>query len=253
MQVRLVPTRTNAALLAICLVCTGVVIVAVNTLIYRARIVFGQNNPDYIAIEPATISRAISDPIVGVSFANWMAICAPLLTVGVLALLVAQWRELQRGGGAVSRQDQIAIATLSIAVGILQTLGSVGMVILSHYRFPNHHEMHMTGSYLFFFSQASVVIFGEVLARRLAHQPWDRVLTSLTMMRVRRIYVWVPALLGVVYLTLFVLKGYDLGGINTGLYVAYTIAEPLLISSFLGYILTYHFDIWASLLRYLRA
>lgn len=253
MKAKFVPTRASAVMMAVTLVLTGFVIVAVNILIYRARIIFGQNNPEYIAIEPATISRAISDPIVGESFANWMAVCAPILFVGIAALVFVAWREVQRGGEAVSRRENKVIMFLCLAVAVLQGFASIGMVILSHYRFPNFHEMHMMGSYLFFFSQAFVVVFGEILTRRIVKQPLHCSIVTVRMARFRRAYIWVPILLGIAYLSLFVLKGFDLGAFNENLYIAYTITEPLLISSFLGYILTLHVDIWIGLRRYLRA
>ncbi|SHJ50024.1 Frag1/DRAM/Sfk1 family protein [Shimia gijangensis] len=252
MTTRFVPTRSSAALMTLCLAFTGFVIVAVNILIYRARIVFGQNNPDYIAVEPPTISRAISDPIVGEPFAEWMAICAPVLFVGVAALAIVAWRELRRGGQAIPRRDYRIVTALCLIIVSLQGLASIGMVLLSHYRFPDFDEMHMAGSYLFFFSQAFVVVFGELLGRRLAAQPRQWSLVTARMARFRRLYVWVPIILGVAYLALFVLKGFDLGAINEGLYIAYTITEPLLISSFLGYVLAYHFDLWSGLRSYLR-
>lgn len=244
------PSRAIAAFMVMSLAFTGFVIVVVNVLIYRARIVFGRNNPDYIAIEPPTISRAISDPIVGEPFAVWMLICAPVLFVGVALLVFVVWREFWRGRHVVPRKDLVTISVLCLVVVVLQSFASVGMVILSHFRFPNFHEMHMLGSYLFFFSQAFVVLFGEVMSRRVASLPSQWSLISARMAGFRRKYVWAPILLGVSYLTLFVLKGFDLGALNKGLYIAYTITEPLLISSFLGYVLTFHFDLWAGLRRY---
>ena len=253
MTAKFVPSRSSAVLIAVSLALTGFVIVAVNILIYRARVVFGQNNPEYIAVEPATISRAISDPIVGEPFAAWMAICAPILFVGVAALVLAARREVRRAGSSVSGQDYRIITLLCVTVAILQGMASFGMVILSHYRFPNFHEMHMVGSYLFFFSQAFVVVFGDILTRRIVKQPQHCSMVTVRMARFRRTYIWLPILLGIAYLSLFVLKGFDLGAINEKLYIAYTITEPLLISSFLGYILTLHVDMWIGLKNYLRA
>lgn len=245
-----VPGRFTATMLAISIAFTGFVIIAVNLLIYRARILFAARNPDAVAERPPTISLAISDPSVGEPFASWLLLCAPLLFVGVLFLVLSAWIELQKGGGAGSRREQRLIAALCAIVVLLQGLAAIGMVTLSQFRFPHFAAQHMQGSYLFFFAQAFVVVFGEFLSRRFALLPVDRVLITAPSARFRRRYVWVPIALGVAYLALFILKDVDFGSLNTPLYAGYTSTEPLLLSSFLLYVLTYHVDMWAALGRY---
>lgn len=252
MTTLVVPSRKTATLMAVSIIFTGVVIAAVNILIYRARILFSQYNPEAVSGRPPTISRAISDPAVGEPFATWLLVCAPLLFVGVGLLILAAWIELKNGGGAGSARENRTIAALCLLVAFLQGLAAIGMIVLSSYRFPDHHALHMQGSYLFFFSQGFVVVIGEFLSRRFARLPQDRVLITAPTARLRKIYVWVPITLGVCYLSLFALKEFDLGGLSPKLYIGYTIAEPLLLSSFLGYILTYHIDMWAALRRYWR-
>lgn len=244
----MIPSRLTVRLLALSILCTGFVIVVVNILIYRARIVFAVLHPEYVSEQPATISRALSAPQVGEPFAIWMAICAPILFVGVSALVYGAWREQARTG-----PTDRGIFWLSLIVVLLQAMASVGMVLLSHYRFPDHHEMHMVGSYLFFFSQAFVVVFGEFLSRRHGALEEGRSFMDKRGGNLRRVYIWVPVCLGVAYLFLFVIKGYDLGPISVPLYAAYTVTEPMLLSSFLGYVLSYHFDMGRAIWRYLRA
>lgn len=245
-----VPGRSTATMMALSLAFTGFVIVAVNILIYRARILFAARNPEAVADRPPTISLAISDPAVGEPFAGWLAICAPLLFVGVGFLILSAWIELQKGGGAPTAREGRIIAALCLLVALLQGFAATGMVMLSQFRFPHFNQLHMQGSYLFFFSQAFVVLFGEILSRRFARLPVDRVLITAPSARFRRRYVWVPIVLGVAYLALFILKDVDLGALNAPLYVGYTSTEPLLLSAFLVYVLTYHVDMWSALRRY---
>lgn len=248
-----VPRRDTAMIMAISIAFTGFVIVAVNILIYRARHLFGHYNPEAVSGRPPTISRAISDPLVGDPFADWMLICAPLIAVGVACLVVPALIELRRNGGAPTRREHLILFWLCALVILLQVLAAIGMVMLSQFRFPDHHKLHMQGSYLFFFSQGFVVVIGEFVSRRFGKLPADRTLLSSGMARFRKYYVWVPILLGVAYLSLFAAKEFDLGAWSAPLYVAYTTAEPLLLSSFLGYILIYHVDMASAVRRYLRA
>ncbi len=248
-----VPSRITALMMALSIAFTGFVIAAVNILIYHARILFGQLNPGVVANRPPTISLAISDPAVGEPFANWMLICAPLLFVGVAFLILSAWIELQKGGGAGSSREQRIIGALCLFVVVLQGFASVGMVTLSQFRFPHFAAYHMKGSYLFFFSQAFVVVFGEFLSRRFARLPVDRVLITAPSARFRRKYVWVPIALGFVYLALFILKDVDFGTLNPKIYIGYTSTEPMLLTSFLVYVLTYHVDMLSALRRYFSA
>ena len=217
------------------------------------RSLFSELNPGAVADRPPTISLAISDAAVGEPFAAWLLICAPLLFVGVVFLILSAWIELQKGGGAGSPREQRIIAGLSLFVVLLQGFAAIGMVTLSQFRFPHFPAQHMQGSYLFFFSQAFVVLFGELLSRRFARLPVDRVLITAPSARFRKIYVWLPIVLGISYLALFILKDVDLGALNPKLYVGYTSTEPLLLSSFLVYVLTYHVDMLAALRRYFSA
>ncbi|MDV4146175.1 MULTISPECIES: Frag1/DRAM/Sfk1 family protein [Shimia] len=245
-------TRQTARLIALAMVATGFVIVAVNVLIYWARALYAVNHPEYVALQPATISQTLSDAYIGPFFATWMLVCAPILFLGVALLVWAAWVEFRRSKlGTAPEMRRIQI--LSGLVVLLQAGASVGMVMLSHFRFPDNHVLHMQGSYLFFFSQAFVIVVGEMLSRAYARQPDGASFLSDAGARLRRWYVWVPIGLGVLYLSLFVLKGYDLGAIYDAAYLTYTLTEPVLLTSFLGYVLTYHFDMGQALWAYLRS
>lgn len=253
MTTPVVPSRVTAGLLAVSIVATGIVIFVVNFLIYRARALYSQYNPQDVLERPPTISRAISDPSIGDPFASWMQICAPLLSIGVAVMILGAWIELQKGGGAGTKREQRLIAALSVGIALLQCLAAIGIVMLSRFRFPDHGPTHMLGSYLFFFSQAFVIVAGEFLSRRFARQPCDRTFITVSSVRLRRIYVWFPIILGICYLSLFALKEFDTGAFSKWLYIGYTTTEPMLITAFLGYILTYHIDLWSALIRYFRA
>ncbi|WP_127113378.1 hypothetical protein [Shimia sediminis] len=253
MSGQMVPRRDTALMMSLSMVLTGVVIVAVNVQIYLARYLYGYYNPDAVSRRPATISRAISDPQVGEPFANWMLVCAPLLAIGVALLIISALIELHRNGGAPTQKEWRILVLLCLVLIALQVFAAIGMVMLSQFRFPNDNKLHMKGSYLFFFSQAFVVMFGEFVSRRFGKLPQDRTLLSFGMARFRKFYVWVPILLGVLYLSLFFAKDFDLGAVNPPLYILYTTTEPLLLTAYLGYVLTYHADMGAAVRRYLRA
>ncbi|MBR9842840.1 MAG: hypothetical protein GYB25_06750 [Rhodobacteraceae bacterium] len=244
--------RRSAGLVALAIGATGFVIVVVNGLIYWARSFYAAHHPEFMAERPATISQALSDKIVGPFFAVGMLICAPILLIGVAALLRAAWGEYRRSDLGTS-QDVRRILILTWILVVLQAMASSGMIMLSQFRFPDHHELHMVGSYIFFFSQAFVVVVGEMLSRSYARQPEGATFLAGAGARLRRVYVWVPIGLGVAYLALFILKGYDLGAIYDTAYAAYTLTEPMLISSFLGYLFTYHFDMVQALRGYWRS
>ncbi|MCW9044000.1 MAG: Frag1/DRAM/Sfk1 family protein [Pseudopelagicola sp.] len=252
MSISYTVSRGSAWLVALALGTTGFVVVAVNVLIYWARDLYAFNHPERVASKPATVSQTLADQIIGPFFATWMLICAPILLVGVVSFISAGLIEFRKSGLGTAA-DMRRIRILTVTVCVLQAMASVGMIMLSHFRFPDHHELHMVGSYLFFFSQAFVIVFGEVLSRSYEKQPDGATFLRGAGARIRRWYVWIPIGLGVGYLTLFILKGYDLGAIYPTVYYTYTLTEPLLISSFLGYLLTYHFDMVMALGGYFRS
>ncbi|MEP2533048.1 hypothetical protein [Shimia sp.] len=231
--------------------CTLIVVSVVNYLIYTARWDFALLHPAYVASQPPTISRAISDPIVGDPFAVWMLICAPILWIGVLLMIMTMWRGLRQNHG--SGDGLKMVKNLSILVIFLQALASSGMIILSQYRFPDHDEMHMFGSYLFFFSQAFVVFSGELLSRAYDRLPPNSRLMLPAFCKLRRIAILGPIILSAVYLGLFIGKDFVSGPIRYVVLQAYVSIELLLISSFLFYILGWTPDCVLAVRRYLRA
>lgn len=239
------PSRGTGLAMLVSLVCTVFVTLAVNAQIYPARWAYAALFPEKTAERPYTISESIGDPRIGEPFAEWLLVASPILFVGVCLLTLSTLRELRASGNGTNK-----IAVLTWIVVVLQLAACVGMVILSQYRFPHFRDQHMAGSYLFFFSQAFVVVFGEVLSRsyaalgpegQVAGRVW-----SPRYARWRRGYVWVPILLGVAYLLLFLGKGYAPDAVRYEVYLVYVSTELFLLSSFLFYVMTYVPDMWAA-------
>ncbi len=240
------PSGLMAALAAFQIASITLVIVVVNILIYRARHLFIQWHPDFVAREHPTISRAISDPRIGEPFADWMAISAPLLVAGVAVIVGFAWRDWRRGG-ARGR----GIPVLLALVMACQVAAACGMVILSHYRFPDHRDAHMAGSYLFFFAQAFTVILGGFASRVMARQgAVQGAVLAPANHRLRWRLMLVPVLLALAYLTLFIVKDFDIAGWDWHIHQAYVWTEPSVLSSFLIYVGLFHLDAVPLLRRY---
>ena len=246
-------SRLGAVALVCSIVFTVFVATVVNYLIYTSRWSFALLRPDYVARNPPTISRAISEPAVGEPFANWMLISAPLLFIAVAVLMTVLVRSARRQAGAMPRGQLGWIVGLAGVVILLQALASVGMVMLSQFRFPTHNALHMAGSYLFFFSQAFAVFIGEMLSRSCDAPPLRGQLLGVATCRFRRWLILVPAALGMAYLALFIVKDLDTGPAAPLLYQTYVSVELLLISSFLFYFLAWIPESVLALRRYLRA
>ncbi|WP_422049289.1 hypothetical protein [Shimia sp.] len=239
------PSRGTGLAMLISLICTGFVTLVVNAQIYPARWQYALFYPEKTAERPYTISESIGDPRIGEPFADWMLLCAPILFVGVVLLCLPALCELRVSAPDAKMVRRITLLTWTLLV--LQAMACVGLVVLSQYRFPHFRDEHMLGSYLFFFSQALVVVCGEFLSRSYAQLGAEgRVLTP-RFAAWRRAYVWVPIALGVSYLVFFLGKGYAPAGLRYEVYYVYTGLELLLLSSFLLYLMTFAPDMWRTL------
>lgn len=115
------------------MIANAAAIAIVNFWIYRALFVYGRNFPELVAERPVTISRAITDPEVSDLFSFWITVAAILLPFGVAVVAGIQARASVTGFGRA-----VAWSMVGFQLG-----SSVGMVLLSHYRFPDHDEVHM--------------------------------------------------------------------------------------------------------------
>lgn len=234
----------------VALIANVTAIIVVNFWIYHARALFIAGHPDYVAQQPPTISRAISDPAIGEPFAIWISGSGILLILGVgaLALVYLRLAAMLPDQFAGLRRVLRACVTLLFA---MQTLSALGMYLLSNYRFPDGDEMHMLGSYIFFGSQASVVIVSLVLGLKLRRNrdALDNVagvtLPGARMMGWRIGAAVLVIAMAVGYVSLFVAKGFDFGAANVPLYRGYVLLEPALISGFLLVLALYQTDLWA--------
>jgi hypothetical protein len=243
-------SRAPVVLSLIAVMTVATVVLVVNVLIYRARYLFIQWHPDYVAKQQPTISRAIADPLIGEPFAFWMAVCAPLLFIGVGCIVALARRDVRTHAAddapLMRRFDRMFALLL-----LLQVMACVGMVMLSHYRFPDFGAMHMTGSYIFFFSQGFVVVAGGVLAGLLMRLPGsDERMILPGMNRLRRRLTMVPILMAISYLALFVLKDVPVFQGNKALYQAYVWMEPAVLSSFLIYVGLFLVDLVIGIWRH---
>ncbi|WP_425052567.1 hypothetical protein [Psychromarinibacter sp. S121] len=224
------------------------VVVTVNLNIYKARADFIEAHPEYVANQPPTISRALSDPAIGDGFAFWIAISAVLLFLGVCGL-IATFATALPAVRAVSSRGARRLTTTLCLVPPMQLAACVGMVMLSQYTFPHHNEAHMMGSYIFFASQAATVLTGLLLSRAIAKdQPMARAMADVGVYSAgaNRVRLWVgmaSVVLVLSYLVLFVVKDFDLGAWEPLVYLIYVSTEPLCISSFLLFVLLYNADL----------
>lgn len=225
-------------------------VVTVTFWIYYARILFSALRPDYVSVQPPTISRAISEPSVGAPFSFWITLSAVLLVFGVYWLATFN-RRLLAHIDAPSRYLTQALTVGAPLVIVLQAMAGIGMYMLSSYRFPDYNEVHMTGSYLFFLSQAMVVIIATVQCDALLR---DRAsltalasggLVSPAMLLLRKRMGQVSIVMTLLYIILFKLKDLDVNVMNDYVYLAYTTTEPLLITAFLVVLALYQTDMLA--------
>ncbi|MBA5778730.1 hypothetical protein H2509_16520 [Stappia sp. F7233] len=230
------------------------IIVVVNFWIYRARAEYIERFPDIAAIKPPTISRAISDPLIGKPFAFWITLSAVMLIPAFIPVCRLYWRS----GGRLHEVDPAAGAairrgTVLLAISLAAT--AVGMVMLSHYTFPNHHREHMLGSYTFFIGQAVVMALIAWMCFRLARHPLppgevtSRKVIDPRVSRLRAPLAAASLLVAAAYLGLFLLKGVDLPAGNRLVYRAYVLLEPALISLCLAVFATYYLDVIRALGR----
>lgn len=221
----------------------GIVIPA----ILWARIAFHFRHPDASPDEYLTISRAISDPVIGEPFARWVTLAAVLLWATyayMMRMFLAQHPSAPPPHGW-----RAGAARLSLGLSAVAMTGScVGMVLLSHFRLDDgeaDRAAHMAGSYLFFVSQAAAIFLvaayhGAIAeARRAA--PVRRFFSE--HWRIRAGYGITAA--AVLYGSLFSVKSMDFGAATEWVISAYVELETVLITAFLLYLFAFCVDVFA--------
>ena len=226
----------------------GFAIVTVNLWIFHAIAEFTLlHAADYG--RPPTISRSISDPLIGVPFQFWITLSGVCL-VGGVGSLVLVYVTYMRDLVAPTAYVRVALLVVAPLVFVFQVSSSSGMYILSAFRIPLQSEMHMVGSFLFFISQALVILLFTVLNHALLR---DR--NSLEVLHRRgqlhrglvRGRFWLGCVcMGLVigYLGLFLAKDIWTSDVAPGLYWTYTKTEPMVISAFLLVLAVSHLDLF---------
>ncbi len=225
-------------------------VVMVNFWIYYARAAFIAAHPGYVAIQPPTISRAISDPAIGEAFAFWVTLSAIALIPGVFGVALAHGRIAR----ALPPSDRITARLLTLFAAALfcsQAAASTGIYLLSTFRFPQHNDMHMTGSYMFFVAQGLVIVFFVLIGLTLLRSKTALVLLTeqgQAVPRWVRFRSWAGGLsivLTLVYMGLFQIKTWDFGTASDVVYAVYVLLEPMVITGFLLVLALAQTDLWA--------
>lgn len=217
------------------------------TLIW-ARLTFFQLHPDYAARTPPTISRAISDPIIGDPFAMLILFVTALIAIAVLPIAIGYRNSIHLAHPPGSRARRSSLRLLA-AMLALQVLASAGMVVCTQYTFANGHDLHMAGSYVFFFGQATVILMSGHLSANIAKtapaatQTWTAQRFSLGnftldagMHRRRaRASRWVVAI-ALIFFALYIAKDLPLPIDSHGVRTAFTITEIATISALMLYL-----------------
>jgi hypothetical protein len=227
---------------------SALAILTINFWIYYARVEFAALHPDYVAEQPPTISRGISDPSIGEPFAVWVSISSLFILLGVVQIATLYLRSASVLPAASARTGR-ALRRLARAMVAAQCVATVGIVMLSVYRFPTHDLEHMVGSYIFFIAQAAAALLAgaactliardAAAAEVLAAHPYINPRIS----RWRGPFALGSALMALAFLTFFILKDVDLGAWNGVVYQFYVLSEPALITYFLTVQALYLFEI----------
>lgn len=216
-------------------------------LVLWARETFLAMHPDYLD-DPPTISRAINDPSVGLPFADLILVITALIMMSLPLMLFAYGLAIARLN--ISRRRRVSMYALLFLFFVLQIIASTGMVVTTQYSFDENHDMHMLGSYVFFFFQAITIFVAATLCRLLLHQQqkhaipdhdWQfRPFMHLFRFRFALLIVALAATFGI----LFVAKDHELPISPYVVQVIYTQCEVVVIGCFVLFLGSYAFDIY---------
>lgn len=206
-----------------------------------ARETFLDLHPGY-ADDPPTISRALSEPLVGGPFHNMIILVTVLLAVAVPFIIVSYWQSASRARIGVLRRGLIRVG-IGLAL-VSQITAVVGMNMLTVNSLGSENGLHMLGSYIFFASQVVAIAIAATLCRSLVgHAAGSWLLPSMQRFR----FPMGMAVLGLtlVYLGLFIGKDHNSLFPEYAVQVVYVQCEVLVISAFMLFLATYGIDLWA--------
>ena len=209
-----------------------------------ARITYAGLHPNADPRSYLTISRAISDPLVGEPFAFWVTIAAVILWTSVHVILWMFIAEHPRRPALPPTRDRIARALWPV-MWVTMTATCVGMVMLSHYRLggdPATNRLHMLGSYVFFAGQATTILLAAIY-HSLVAPARAAVETAFFPARWRARTGYAVLCAAVLYGVVFKVKSMDLGAATPWIITAYVELETILILVFLAYLAAFFVDV----------
>lgn len=220
-------------------------------LVIWARDSFLLRHPQYEA-DPPTISRAISDPVIGGPFADAILLIVALIALSLSLVLWAYGLAIFRVGPG--RRLRAVLVTLLGLFMASQVTASAGMVLTTQYTFFYDHDLHMLGSYVFFAFQALAILLAATLCRLLLRQrgqaPACEVIPfAPATHRFRFRFALVIVALALLYGVLFVVKDRALPLPPYAVQVAYTQLEVLVIGCFVLFLGSYGVDIHQMIRR----
>lgn len=229
------------------IVANTLVFLVVNYWIYAARFMFIDTHPAYVAKRPPTISRAISDNLIGDPFAFWITASAVLLALAMVPIAVLYRRSRNTTSGISERLGTKLRLFPSLAVAS-QFLAAIGMYMLSNFRFPDNGALHMIGSYLFFGFEALTVTFSAIACWYLTRNATviSRLHADPSISPIMSAFRWKLGILvlamAATYIILFLIKDLNLPINAKAIYATYVMLEPAVITGFLTYLLTFNID-----------
>lgn len=243
--------KCGALIRAVSVAAIAYVVLTINASVYWARAMYKALYPGAFVSRPPSVSGTLRDPLIGEPFGFWVGISALILAVAVLPVARLHYRAAGRlrlltaGGGAfATRLTHIAITAQMVSV--------CGVLILSQYRFPDYGREHIIGSYLFFIGQALAVACSTgvmIMLRRNFGTGVENWRASGLMRRLsgaRILFGTGTLALALVYVVLFAARNLRLEDGSYPVYPAYALAEPVLISLYLFYLLTFTADLWCK-------
>ena len=120
-------------------------------------------NEQAYLVEPPTVSRALTNPLVGGPFAIVMIVGAVLLMMAITQIIREFMDFLKAYPEANTTTNRIMVALVTL----FEIPAILGMVILSQYTGNENARMHDTGSYMLFFGHSFAIITGGLLIHKL--------------------------------------------------------------------------------------
>lgn len=215
-------------------------------LVLWARHAFLVHNPDYLD-QPPTISRAISDPMIGDTFANVILVITALILVSLPIIVRAYVHAIAKL--PVSAGKRLLMWALLGFFCVAQLVASFGMVLTTQYTFANSDHLHMLGSYIFFPAQAFALLGAAILCRVLVSQqarfgiPPDAWPFRAGMHHFRFRFALVVVFLAITFGVFFTIRDWPLPISTYTAYILYTQSEVLVIASYVVFFGSYAVDI----------